>query len=69
MNAFKFSIGNKDSLDILETFKTLKGRRYMNDLFLLTNQTSIFIIMLTNIHIWICLVFKKSQGSPMNAVE
>ena len=33
MNAFKFSIGNKDFLDILETFKTLKGRRYMTDLF------------------------------------
>ena len=25
--------------------------------------------MLTNIHIWICLVFKKSQGLPVNAVE
>ena len=37
--------------------------------FLLTNQTSISIIMLTNIHIWICLVFKKSQGLPVNAVK
>ena len=34
MNAFKFRIGNKDSLDIREkTFETLKGRRYMTDLF------------------------------------
>ena len=69
MNAFKFRIGNKDPLDIRETFETLEGRRYMTDLFFITNQTSISIIMLTNIHIWICLVFKKSQGSPMNAVE
>ena len=32
MNAFKFRIGNKDSLDIRETFETLEGRR-MTDLF------------------------------------
>ena len=69
MNAFKFRIGNKDSLDIRETFETLEGRRYMTDLFFITNQTSISIIILTNIHIWICLSLKKSQGSPMNAVE
>ena len=69
MNAFKFRIGNKDSLDIRETFETLEGRRYMPDLFFITNQTSISIIILTNIHIWICLSLKKSQGSQMNAVE
>ena len=29
MNAFKFTrIGNKDSLDIRETFETLEGRRH-----------------------------------------
>ena len=33
MNAFKFRIGNKDSLDIRETFETPEGRRYMTDLF------------------------------------
>ena len=57
----------QNSLHISETFKTLKGN--LTDLFsfLLSNQTLI-MIMLTNIHIWICLVFKKSQGSPMNAV-
>ena len=34
MNAFKFRIiGNKDSLDIRETFETLEGCRYMTDLF------------------------------------
>ena len=69
MNAFKFRIGNKDSLDIRETFETLEGRRYMPDLFFITNQTSISIIILTNIHIWICLSLQKSQGPQMNAVE
>ena len=33
MNVFKFSIGNKDSVDIRETFETLEGRWYMTDLF------------------------------------
>ena len=57
----------QNSLHLSETFKTLKGN--LTDLFrfLLNNQTLI-MIMLTNIHIWICLVFKKSQGSPLNAV-
>ena len=31
MNAFKFRIGNKDSLDIRETFETPQGRRYVNE--------------------------------------
>ena len=62
MNAFKFRIGNKDSLDIRETFETLEGRRYMPDLFFITNQTSISIIILTNIHIWICLSLQKAKA-------
>ena len=33
MNVFKFSIGNKDSVDIRETFETLEDRWYMTDLF------------------------------------
>ena len=28
MNAFKFRIGDKDSLDIRKTFETLEGRRF-----------------------------------------
>ena len=38
MNAFKFRIGNKDSLDIRETFETLEGRRYMTDLFFINKS-------------------------------
>ena len=63
-NAYKFSIANtsQDSLDKPETFKTLKGR--LTDLFftIISNQTFISMIMLTNIHIWICLVFKKAKA-------
>ena len=69
MNAFKFRIGNKNSLDIRETFETLEGRRFDWTVFLLTNQTLISMIMLMDIHIWIYLFFNTSQGSPMNAEE
>ena len=64
MNAYKFSIANtsKDSLDKPETFKTLEGR--LTDLFfiIIINQTFISTTMLTTIHIWICLVFKKAKA-------
>ena len=44
------------------TFETLKIR--LTDLFsfLLSYQTLISMIMLTNIHIWICLVFKNTKA-------
>ena len=53
MNAFKFRIGNKDSLD---KRKTIWDTRRPPIWLTRYDQTLISMIMLMNIHIWICLV-------------